>query len=219
MTVRVTDPAAAACEAVFFDFDGVLADSADIKTRAFIEMYKEYGPEVVETVVAHHTIHAGVSRRKKIRYYHKTLLGQRLREDELEALARRFSGLVEDAVVDAAWVAGARDWLDANRHRLPMFVISGTPEAELRRIVRRRGMEGYFVAVRGSPPSKIPIIRELLEHHALEPARVLFVGDSLTDYQAASATNLRFIGRVPCGGENPFPPGTAAIADLTDLMP
>lgn len=219
MTLRATEPAAATCDAVFFDFDGVLAESADIKTRAFIQMYKEHGAAVVDAVVAHHTVHAGVSRRKKIRYYHKMFLGQRLSEDQLEALARRFSALVEDAVVDAAWVAGARDWLDANRHRLPLFVISGTPEQELRRIVRRRGMEGYFVAVHGSPPSKVPIIRDLLDEHAFEPSRVLFVGDSLTDYKAATATELRFIGRVPPGGQNPFPPDTPAIADLTELMP
>lgn len=219
MTIRVTEAAAATCDAAFFDFDGVLAESADIKTRAFIEMYKEHRPEVVDAVVAHHSVHAGVSRRKKIRYYHKTFLGQRLSEDELEALACRFSMLVEDAVVEAAWVAGAQDLLDANRHRLPMFVISGTPESELRRIVRRRGMEDYFVAVRGSPPSKVPIIRELLEEHAFDPLRVLFVGDSLTDYNAATATELRFIGRVPAGGPNPFPPGTPAIADLTELTP
>ena len=33
-----------------FDFDGVLADSLEIKTWAFGEIYKEYGDEIVEKV-------------------------------------------------------------------------------------------------------------------------------------------------------------------------
>ncbi|MCW5700011.1 MAG: molybdenum cofactor biosynthesis protein MoaE [Rhodospirillales bacterium] len=204
-------------DAVFFDFDGVLAESADIKTQAFIEMYKEHGSEVVDAVVAHHTLHGGVSRRKKIRYCHKMFLGERLSEEGLEVLARRFSGLVEDAVVAADWVSGAHDVLRETIGRLPMFVVSGTPESELRRITARRGMDAYFVAVRGSPPSKVPIIWALLEDNGLTAERVLFIGDSLTDFKAAQATGLSFIGRVPEGGDNPFPPGTTVITDLTEL--
>jgi phosphoglycolate phosphatase-like HAD superfamily hydrolase len=204
-----------AWQALFFDFDGVLAESADIKTQAFIEMYKDYGREVVDAVVAHHTRHAGASRRKKIRYCHKALLGIRLSESQLEAHARRFSGLVEEAVVASAWVPGALELLEAQRGRLPMFVVSGTPHEELLRIAARRAMGRFFVAVRGSPPSKVPIIRSLLADHALEPERVLFVGDSLTDYNAAAATGLAFLGRAAPGAANPFPPGTRVVPDLT----
>ncbi len=205
-------------DAVFLDFDGVLAESADIKTRAFAEMYRPYGPDVVDAVIAHHKAHAGVSRRKKIRYCHKIILGMRLSEDELEALAQRFSLLVEDAVVAADWVPGARTFLEAHHGLVPLFVVSGTPEPELRRIVGRRAMGAYFVAVRGSPPSKVPIIRALLEDHRLKPEEVLFVGDSMTDYRAAAATGLPFVGRVAAGDENPFPADTKIVSDLSGLL-
>ena len=206
-----------AYDAVFFDFDGVLAESSDIKTVAFVEMYKEYGPEVVDSVVAHHLEHGGISRRQKIRHCHKTFLGIEVTSDEMAVLGRRFSTLVEDAVVAADWVAGAKAFLDAHCGRLPMFVISGTPEEELRRITARRGMDGYFVSVRGSPPVKEPIIEELLTEHGLKPERVLFVGDTMTDYRAATATGLPFLGRVPPGEQSPFPDGTRLVPDLTDL--
>ena len=206
-----------AYDAVFFDFDGVLAESSNIKTVAFVEMYKEYGPDVVDKVVAHHMEHGGISRRQKIRYCHKTYLGIEVSSDEMAVLGRRFSTLVEDAVVAADWVAGAKAFLDSHCGRLPMFVISGTPQEELRRITARRGMDGYFVAVRGSPPVKEPIIEELLAEHGLERGRVLFVGDTMTDYRAANATGLPFLGRVPPGEESPFPDGTTLVADLTGL--
>jgi len=211
--VNATEPLAA----VFFDFDGVLAESLDIKIRAFTELYKEHGPEILERVLAHHRAHGGVSRIQKIRHCHREMLGIRLEPEELMALGRRFSGLVVEAVVASAWVDGARELLDGLVGRLPLFVVSGTPEPELHDIVTRRGMDGYFVAVRGSPPDKITVIRDLLDAHDLAAERVLFVGDAMTDHDAAQATGLRFIGRVPPGEASPFPPSTVTVPDLTAL--
>lgn len=203
--------------AIFFDFDGVLAESLDIKIRAFIELYKEYGPDVLAQVLAHHRAHGGVSRIQKIRHCHRELLGINLQPEELMKLGRRFSELVVDAVVESAWVEGARELLDDLVGRLPLFVVSGTPETELHEVVARRGMDRYFVAVRGSPPDKIAVIHELLSAHDLPAEQVLFIGDAMTDYDAAKATGLRFLGRVPLGEENPFPAQTAIVPDLTAL--
>ena len=168
-------------------------------------------------MLAHHRAHGGVSRIQKIRHCHREMLGIALEPEELMALGRRFSGLVVDAVVDSDWVDGARTLLDGLVGRLPLFVVSGTPEPELREIVARRGMDGYFTAVRGSPPDKITVIHELLDAHDLPAERVLFIGDAMTDHDAAQATGLRFIGRVPPGEESPFPPATAIVPDLTAL--
>ena len=33
-------------ESIFFDFDGVIADSVNVKTEAFAKMYESYGKEV-----------------------------------------------------------------------------------------------------------------------------------------------------------------------------
>ncbi len=207
----------AAYDAVFFDFDGVLAESSDIKTRAFHEMYKGYGPDIVERVVAHHTINGGVSRRKKIRHYHRDFLGIAITEDDVADLIQQFSEIVEDSVVGSDWVPGARAFLDAHVGAVMMFVISGTPQAELERINARRGMEHYFISIHGSPPEKEATIVELLSRHGLDRDRVLFVGDAYSDYQAATATGLHFVARVPPGGQNRFPDGTAIVPDLTEL--
>jgi phosphoglycolate phosphatase-like HAD superfamily hydrolase len=203
--------------AVIFDFDGVLVESADIKTNAFIALYAEHGPAVVEAAVAHHQANGGISRRKKIRFVHRRYLNVDLSEPALDALCARFSALVEDAVVAADWVPGALDFLCRHQERMPMFVVSGTPHGELVRIIARRGMGGHFTEAFGSPPEKPPIIRGIIGRHGLQPETVLFVGDAMTDYRAASATGLPFVGRVPSGQPNPFPPATPIVADLTAL--
>ena len=57
-----------------FDFDGVLADSVNIKANAFAELYSPYGSEIVERVVTHHLANGGMSRFDKFNYYHNVYL-------------------------------------------------------------------------------------------------------------------------------------------------
>ncbi len=54
-------------QVVFFDFDGVILDSVDVKTKAFAKMFRHYGPEVEQVVVDYHLANGGVSQVQKIR--------------------------------------------------------------------------------------------------------------------------------------------------------
>ncbi len=202
-------------DAIFFDFDGVLVESIKIKADAFMRLYAEFGAQVVRQVMDHHRAHEGISRLDKIRHCHKEILGVELTERDLAALGRRYSSLVEDAVVTCDWVAGAQAFLDAAQ--VPLFVVSGTPEPELRRIVDHRGMGGYFRGVFGSPRGKGEIVAKLLADGGFDAAGTLFVGDAMADLDAARANRVPFIGRVPEGRDNPFPDGTRIITDLTEL--
>jgi|APTNR8051073442_1049403.scaffolds.fasta_scaffold07055_6 phosphoglycolate phosphatase-like HAD superfamily hydrolase len=206
------------CDALIFDFDGVLVESTDIKITAFREMYREHGPDVEAAAIAHHVAHGGISRRQKIRHVHRHELGIQLSPDALDALCQRFSLLVEEAVTACDPVPGADALLDAHHRRLPTFIVSGTPQPELTRIVGRRGLEPYFTEVFGSPPEKPPIIRDILARHRLDNTRVVFIGDAMTDYDAARETGVRFIGRVPPGADNPFPDDAAIVPDMMALL-
>lgn len=203
--------------AVLFDFDGVIVESADIKTAAFRLLYDGHGEAVVTAAVAHHLANGGISRRQKIRHCHRALLGIELPPADLEALCLRFSALVEDQVVAAPMVPGAAATLARLQGRLPLFIVSGTPHVELLRIVDRRGLGAPFTAVYGSPPEKPPIIRSILAAHGLPAARCWFIGDAMTDHDAAAACGLPFIGRIARNGWNPFPAGTQLVRDLTEL--
>lgn len=206
------------CRALVFDFDGVIIESEHIKTRAFRELYGEHGSEVVTAVVAHHEANGGISRRKKIRHCHATLLGIELDAARLEALCQRFSALVEDEVVGCDWVPGAPEVLATHFGRRPMFVVSGTPQEELTRIICRRGLAGWFTEAHGSPPEKAVTVRSLLARYNFDPRTVLFVGDAAADWRAARETGVRFIGRLADEQPNPFPMGTPLISDLRQLI-
>ena len=49
-------------DALIFDFDGVLADSVEVKTRAFAKLFQSYGPEIEDRVVKYHRNNGGMSR-------------------------------------------------------------------------------------------------------------------------------------------------------------
>lgn len=204
-------------QSVFLDFDGVLVESAAIKAAAFQGLYTAYGADVVARVAAHHKANEGISRLVKIRHCHKAFLGIALSDRELAELGETYTAQAEDPEATCDDVAGARDFLESFHRDIPLFVVSGTPEDEVRRIAERRGITGYFVEVRGSPLGKEDILRDLLDRHGLMPDGALFVGDAMADWDAATACGVDFLGRVSPGHEDPFPAGTRAVPDLTSL--
>lgn len=202
---------------IFFDFDGVLVESVEIKNCAFRKLYAEHGEGVVEKVLAHHAEHGGISRVEKIRHCHWAFLGINLTHQDLTALADRFADDVEELVTACPTVEGTMEMLAAVRKERRLYIVSGTPEDELQRIVARRGMTAYFDGVFGSPRLKEEIVETVLAHHGVEPGDTLFVGDAMTDYRAARNKGVPFVGRVAASWSNPFPSGTAVISDMTGL--
>ncbi len=206
-------------QAIIFDFDGVVAESGDIKTQAFAELYRCHGKDIVAEVVKYHTQNGGLSRYNKFRYFQKHLLnGPALTPTQEEELDRSFSELVVEAVIAADAVPGANEFIRQQAERMPLFVASGTPEIELKVIVERRGLNPFFTQVRGAPKLKKTLIAEILSDHALKPTSVLMIGDAIADYEGAQANNTAFLGRVRPGDNNPFPQNVEIVPDLCGLI-
>ncbi len=180
--------------AIIFDFDGVLVDSVDIKTQAFVRLYEQHGPEIMDKVKAHHMAHGGVSRYEKFKHYHKNFFGQELAETDLNNLADQFSQLVVDSVVGADWIPGAKEFLETYFQELPLFVASGTPDSELRKIIKLRNMEQFFKTIYGSSLSKSDIINDIISESNYKKSKTVMIGDSTADYDAAIKTGIAFIG-------------------------
>jgi len=206
--------------AIFFDFDGVLVESVDIKTRAFAKLFEKEGEGVVRQVVAYHLRHGGLSRYEKIRYYYDHLLRRPLSDEQLNDVATAFSRLVVDEVVEAPYVKGALEFLTAFHDRCALYTISGTPEQEMKDIIRRRGMDVFFKGVYGAPRKKDDLVRMIMQDEGYAADEALFVGDALTDLEAAKANSVAFIARVADGSHNFFEGmNLPIISDLTELNP
>jgi phosphoglycolate phosphatase-like HAD superfamily hydrolase len=184
------------CHAFIFDFDGVLADSVEVKTSAFEALYLQHGPEVAADVVRYHREHGGMPRREKFRHFEARLLGRQADEAELDRLCEAFSRLVLDGVVAAPEIPGALAFLRRWHGRVPLFVDSATPDQELAVILKRRGLDGYFEAAYGSTRTKAENLASILAAGGYAPEKTLFFGDALSDHAAAQACSARFLGIV-----------------------
>ena len=184
-------------KAFFFDFDGVLADSVEVKTRAFAKLFERYGSAVEAKVVEHHRKNGGMTRVDKFYHYYREFLDKPLDEAELQRLCNDFSGLVVNKVVSAPEIAGAEDFLKKWYRDVQCFVVSATPDEEIKEIVKRRGIDIYFHEILGSSCSKSDNVNYLLNKYGLAPAQCLFFGDAESDYRAAAASGVNFIGILP----------------------
>ena len=97
---------------IIFDFDGVIAESVQVKTDAFANLYQPYGDNVVNKVIEHHEANGGMSRFEKIKIYHESFLNKVTTNKEIEKLANQFSRLVVNKVIDSPYVPGALEYIN-----------------------------------------------------------------------------------------------------------
>ena len=197
-------------EAVFFDFDGVILDSVDVKTKAFAKMFREYGPEVEIRVVEYHLNNGGGSRFDKFRYYYEEILNKPVNEEIIKSLSKQFSNLVVDGVLASPFISGAKESLKVlKKNSIPAYIVSGTPDNEIRLIIEKKGLNNYFKEVHGSPKKKWEICREIITKENYNPQNCLFIGDAMSDYEAAQKNGICFLGIVGNGEISPFSDGTS----------
>jgi len=211
--------------ALLLDFDGVILDSAKLKTRAFADIYAGTDPARLAKIHDYVERHGGVTRAAKLAHIERAFFGRPGGEVEVARLAEAFRVRVYEAVVAAGFVPGAEDFLARAHPHVAMHLVSGTPHDELVEIVERRGLARWFATVHGAPPDKRSTFERLLREGAYPPAEVLAVGDALTEYEAARELGVPFLAIVPAGAADRFPADVPKVetlepaADLLGLPP
>ena len=177
---------------IFFDFDGVIAESVSAKTDAFEEMYLPYGKDIAAKVVEYHKLHGGVSRYEKFKYFHKEFLNEIIDENKVNELANQFSNIVLDKVINSDEVSGAYYFIEKYHTKFRFWVITGTPTAEIELIAEKRKLTSFFIGLHGSPNNKRYWTENLIKKHNLKRDEIIFLGDATTDMDAADFSKTHF---------------------------
>ena len=201
---------------IAFDFDGVILETVSIKIEAMADLFRDHHDHLDEIVAIHET-HAGFSRFIKFDMIYRDVLKIPLAPETRAELGQQFSEFVLEKVLACPFVAGAREFLEARHETTSLFIVSGTPDVELLTITSERGLDPHFAGVYGSDRNKPEILSAIMDEQGWEARDMAFIGDGLTDFDAAAATSIPFIGRVPKNHDNPFPAGTLVIPDLNGL--
>jgi phosphoglycolate phosphatase-like HAD superfamily hydrolase len=180
------------CDAIIFDCDGVLFDSNNLKTQAFREILVHYPETVVDEFIIYHKTHGGISRYVKLRHFFTEILEIPVDEVQLSDLLTQFGQACRRLYQEVSLTPGCLTSLAALHNQIPLYVASGSDEAELRQVFRERRLTHFFDGIYGSPKTKSECIAEIFPNlgFATQP---LFVGDAESDWQAARQANLPFI--------------------------
>ena len=183
-------------EAVIFDCDGVILESADIKSEAFRRIGGLFGLEIQDRFYEHHLRNTGVSRFDKFAWLYRTELGQEINAEESRRLGELFAGYCLEAVRTAPLVPGFEEALAwFQNQKISLFVASGTPQMELEAILTARKLADCFQRILGTPPDKSRLLDRIIKEGGFDPAKVLMVGDGETDLHAARDNGALFFGR------------------------
>jgi phosphoglycolate phosphatase-like HAD superfamily hydrolase len=200
---------------VILDFDGTLVESVGIKDRAFHALFAADYPDRIDEIMAYHLAHNATIRFDKFRHITEVMLGERLTEARANELAERFSALVADAIANCPAVGGLDEFLDTLQPRLPLYLVSVSPEDELLAILRARGLAERMKAVYSASWTKPEAIRDILRREGVGPDAAIFVGDTPEDRRAAEETGVCFIGR---DSGKPLGAGVPVYRDLGGVL-
>ncbi|WP_248730033.1 MULTISPECIES: HAD family hydrolase [Halomonadaceae] len=203
--------------ALVFDFDGVILDSASLKREAFAALYDDYPSADRQAIRAYLGRRGGQPREVKFRHIEGHILGRSVSDKDIAELCRRFKHSVEARILEAPEIAGARAFLERWHGRLPLYLLSATPEAELRDIVEKRQLAPRFDEVIGAPPDKVTGMRNLLARRGHAARHTVMIGDSYNDYRTASGNGTRFVGIAADLAISPFPADVITSCDLDGL--
>jgi beta-phosphoglucomutase-like phosphatase (HAD superfamily) len=203
-------------QAVFFDFDGVIADSEPLHLRAY------------QTVLAAD----GIDLRKDDYYarylgYDDVGLFRALAEDKGLALtAAKIDSWVEakshviDEMLSSAAILfpGAADCVKMLAGHVPLAVASGALEPEIEKVLDGAGLRQYFAAiasasdgVRGKPAPDLYLLAmaKIRDRVAIDPAACIAIEDSHWGLAAAREAGLRCIAVT-----HTYPAAELGVADL-----
>jgi len=178
---------------IFFDFDGVIKDSVEVKSEAFYDLFLPFSEELADKVKKHHEDNGGMSRYEKLPHY----LGwadQPTDEKTIEEYALEFSQKVTQRVIDSPWVCGVRDYLK-NYHNQYFYLVTATPQKEIEFILKMLHMDNQFDLIIGSPTEKDEAVSNIMDQYHLGAADCVMIGDAISDYKAAKNNNISFILR------------------------
>lgn len=179
---------------VFWDFDGVIKETLDIKGDAFAGLFSHQPEELRQKIRIHHITHGGMSRFEKIPLY---LAWARLPadRDSVQKFCLLFSESVFQKVLEAAWVPGAKEILLGNPFRQSFHLVTAIPQEEIEKIVEALDLQQAFRGIWGAPTPKVLAVEKILSLSQAKADECLLLGDSPADWEAARLANIPFLLR------------------------
>jgi len=178
---------------VVLDCDGVILDSNWLKTDAIIRTLEDEPEKCIDKMIAYHKANGGISRYKKFRYYFEEINHHEDAEIKAKVSISKFAEIVQKGLLECDYIPGVVGFINnVKKKGIPLFVVSGSDEMELRKVFSKRKIYSLFCAIYGSPLTKPQIMKNVISQVG-QRKKGIFFGDSKADFDVAIQFELTFI--------------------------
>lgn len=175
------------------DCDGVILDSNPVKIAAFRAALAHEDPALVAAFIDEHRRTGGVSRYAKLARFYRELRPVADPQAAIAQALERFAEAARAGLRTCPEVPGVRELLLAlARRNVPVHVVSGGDELEVREALQQHGLAPLVSGIHGSPTPKREHLDRLREEGELLPGGVYF-GDAELDMELAECFGLEFV--------------------------
>lgn len=170
----------------FFDCDGVIVDSNPIKAKAFSSAVSSFGEVIANEFENFCKKNWGKSRHFMFDHF----IQQYCPGDEKQKpqLLSKYEDFLSREYFKAPLTNGVKEFLLLLENK-EKHVVSGGAEHEVKELLRRKEVDSFFHSVQGSPATKEEIVSKV----NFQDKKVLFIGDSIKDFDVATLFNFDFL--------------------------
>lgn len=179
----------------FWDFDGVIINSDNVRIKAFKNSLEDYDSNDVNTLLKFHKNNGGLSRYVKFKFFFEKILKQPLNEEKFQKLLLKYSKFCKKNLMNKKLLISEVIRYITNNYKNKIFhIASGSDNQELNKLCNVMEISSYFKSINGSPEPKKDIIKRIIKENNYSKKNICLIGDSLNDYEAADFNKIFFFG-------------------------
>jgi len=180
---------------IFWDFDGVILNSDEVRTEGFKYIFDSYSKKQIDMLINYHTINGGLSRYEKIEYFSQKILDKKLNDEEKKQYAQLYGNYCRERLCDKnLLIKNSINFIKENHKNFDFHLVSASDEKELIYLCSNLDIKKYFKSISGSPVNKIENIKKLLKSNNYNESKCCLIGDSINDKLASIENNISFFG-------------------------
>lgn len=180
---------------IFWDFDGVIVDSVGVKSEAFRFAFRDFPEEMLCQLSQYHHDNPGITRWKKIDHFFDKIALTTVPKNEKKKRAEVFSEYVIWKLSSPSMlIQESNKFIRENVSRYNFHIISASDHDELQVICDNLRVSRLFRSIHGAPEPKDAIVLRLIKEKGYKKEETIFIGDSMTDLEAAKKNGITFYG-------------------------